>query len=89
MLTWKDYQVSEARRKQLIEEAEARRQLAELPNEASGLRQWQRKVGVELGAWLIALGLRLQAQSADVVETIRIANAAQPVSMAKQVEQNC
>ena len=89
MITWKDIQVSEARRQQLMKEAQAHRQLTQLLCDESRLERVQRRLTVALGGWLISLGLRLQSQSADVVETFRLVKAGSTVKLAKKAEQNC
>ncbi|MFP3852658.1 MAG: hypothetical protein ACLFWD_00040 [Anaerolineales bacterium] len=89
MLTWKDYQVAEARRKELMEAAAAQQHRRQIQVNEAYLAQATRWVSLRLGGWLVEVGLRLQSSSVGVAGSLRSASP-QPVRpVIKQAEQNC
>lgn len=89
MITWKEYQVAEARRLELMQAAAAQRQQHQFQEMDSRLTRTTRWVSLRLGAWLVQIGLRLQSRSAGVAESLRSASPGTVRPVIKQAEQNC
>ncbi len=88
MLTYRDYQVAEARHKDLAKEAEIHN-LTRVGVEESLFERGLRTLGNLAGGWMVELGTRMQTCSDDIAESVRYTELASTPGIVNRAEQNC
>lgn len=89
MFTWKDYEVAEARRQQLLDEAAGQRQLAQAEVAQSTATSVLDAARNYLGSVLIDLGTRMQTCTDEMAESLQYAGVGSSAAAIHRAEQNC